>query len=53
MELADLMTFINQSGFPVIVSLYTLTRMEKTIQQNTETVATLVTAIEVLKKGDN
>lgn len=53
MELNDLMTFINQSGFPIVVSLYTLVRLEKTIQQNTETVGTLVTAIEVLKKGGN
>lgn len=41
MDFGDLIPFINQSGFPVVVSLYTLIRLETAIKKNTEVIASM------------
>lgn len=36
MELGELLNFITNNGFSIVVAMYSLTRLEKTMKENTE-----------------
>ena len=45
MDMGQLGAFINQIGFPIAVSLFTLIRLESTVKENTKTVDALKSVI--------
>lgn len=36
MELGELLNFVANNGFSIVVAMYSLTRLEKTMRENTE-----------------
>ena len=48
--LTELINFVSTVGFPIIVTLYLLTRFEKTIQGNTNAIKELNMIIKIKKK---
>lgn len=36
MEFNELLTFVSNNGFSIVVAFYSLTRLEKTMKENTE-----------------
>lgn len=36
MELTELLQFISNNGFSIVVAMYSLTRLERTMRENTE-----------------
>lgn len=43
MELEVLLNFIGNNGFSIVVAMYSLTRLEKTVKENTELMREVLT----------
>ena len=49
----DFVTMIVNQGFAVAVAIYSLTRLEKTMKENTSVLAELVTKLESISRSED
>jgi|GEM_PF-2772807 len=47
----ELIQMINNSGFPIVVALYSLVRLETTIKANTEAIVKMSAIIATMQKS--
>lgn len=48
MELNELLSFISNNGFSIVVAMYSLIRLEKTVKENTELIRELINKMKVV-----
>lgn len=50
----EIMTSVSQVGFPIVVALYSLIRLEKTIRRNTDVMIAIAAKMDVnIEGGDD
>jgi hypothetical protein len=49
----ELIQFVSQVGFPIVVAMYSLVRLEKTVQENTKVMLSISERLSLREEDKN